>query len=90
MRRSTLAQIAACLLGGHVVGRPENLAADREPRGVLLLNEAKVDDVGLPAAIAAALDEHVPRLEVAMDQPDRVRGLHGLADLPQDGDALFD
>jgi hypothetical protein len=72
------------LLGRHVLERPDDQPQAREPRVLRQLRlgrlgQPEVDHLRHGLAVIAG-DEHVGRLEVAVDDPLLVRVLHGLAD----------
>jgi|GEM_PF-6117252 len=64
----------ASLLGGHVGGRPDDLAGLGLPRlDFETLGQPEVGDL----EPAGPVEQHVERLEVAMDDPDQVRSVYG-------------
>ena len=67
------ADVAARLLRRHVRGRAEQRArAGQAAVGGRLAGEAEVGDDRPPAAVVGALDEHVGRLDVAVDDAEAV------------------
>src|SRR5437763_1167861 len=83
--RPDLARRPGRLLGGHVAGRPHDLAARCQPLAFLdTLGEAEVGDPGP----AVAVDQDVRRLEVAVDHAPLVGVLDRLGDLPDEGRRL--
>ena len=82
------------LLGAHVLGRADELAVLGEERllsqaGAGRLGDAEVDDLRNRPAVGAR-DQHVRRLEVAVNHTLMVRMLHGLAHLPEQSQPLVD
>ncbi len=72
-----VARSAAGLLGGDVVDRAHELAGFGHRRVVVALGQPEVGEIG----VVAGADEHVLRLDVAVDQPLRVRGVERLGHL---------
>ena len=70
------------LLRRHVVRRPDHHAVERELLVRLPAREPEIED----RDGARVLDHHVLRLEVAVDDPELVRGLAPERDLAQDRD----
>ncbi len=82
------------LLGTHVQRRPDHLGEGREQRllGELLVGrfgDAEIDHLGNRPAIVER-DQHIRRLDVAVDDPLLVRMLHGMTDLHEQFQPLVD
>ena len=83
--------LAACLLGCHVVRRADDQAGRGQPLMRLVVSallahdgDPEVHDPCGLAAVGIAVDEDILRLEVAMDEPDIVRVLQTVTELPRD------
>ena len=75
--------LAADLLGGDVIGGAERLGrAERERRVVEVAAETEVGQVDVPALV----EQHVRRLDVAVDEAARVGGVQGARDLLEHAD----
>jgi hypothetical protein len=83
--RGRLEALAEVLLGGHVCRRPEHEARLDERIAVrVATGEAEVHHARSPIVA----DDHVLRLEVAMDDPLRVGGLQAATCLHEDAEDL--
>ncbi|MCO5166675.1 MAG: hypothetical protein M9894_09950 [Planctomycetes bacterium] len=81
------AQVARDLLGRHVDGRADQVALARErARRVVEARQAEVGDPRL----AVGADQHVRRLEVAVQDAARVRVVHGVGDPRQEVDGAVE
>ena len=76
--------VAERLLRRHVVGGPEHTAGGREALRLERARDAEVRDLRAPVGV----DQHVLRLDVAVDQEARVRGLERPPDLDRVGHRL--
>ncbi len=73
------------LLGRHVARRSDHRADLRDVRIVEAARDAEIGDHhALRETVDRPLDEHVVRLEIAMHDPDRVRGREAFAQLHRD------